>query len=343
MDDSQNCRAGGEPGIPRSDSTTANRVRCPRDADPLRALCRSSLAIGLGLAVSFARPAEARPGTHPIVVSTWDPRASSVLLGYRRGIFDGGGFNIVSYQANFSATSGFLSSQFGLHYSSFEESGAPTAHGLAASAVALFAFPVAPRFENGLARAALGFYVGSAPTALVSGERNYLSIPFVFGLGVPLSPSSAVTLTPWFELSPGANLDTVIHAFEVTDVNPADYLTPSGIRLTQDDVEQVVRESVDLDVSATVGARGGLDLAVHVSDSVDLGANAALSTLGTAFSGSTVIYLGGGFVWRWDQIVPAVLPAHRRLLHESCDAIEERFRSCPNVRKWRPVEGVAPQ
>ena len=38
-----------------------------------------------------------------------------------------------------------------------------------------------------------------------------------------------------------------------------------------------------------------------------------------------MFYLGGGFIWRWDDIVPAVLPAEKRLLHESCDDVEARF------------------
>jgi hypothetical protein len=295
------------------------------------------------LASSSVAPAAARPGTHPIVVSTWDSRASSVLLQYRHGMLDDGSFNTVTYEANFSSTSGKLSSQFGLHYLNFSEGDETTAHGLSATATALFNLPVASRFDNGLARAAIAFYVGSAPTALVSGQRNYLSIPIVLGVGVPISPARPISITPWFEFSPGANLDTVIHEFELSNVNPDDYVTPDGIELTEEDVEQVLRDSVELDVSASVGARAGLDLALHASDAFDLTASASISSVGTAFSGARVIYLGGGFVWRWDDIVPAVLPADKRLLYESCDAIEERFRACPNARRWkRPDENSAP-
>jgi hypothetical protein len=177
----------------------------------------------------------------------------------------------------------------------------------------------------------------------VSGERNFLSIPFVLGFGVPISPAKAITLTPWFEFSPGVNLDTVIHPWKLEDIDPNDYVVNGEIHLTQDDVEKVVADSVELDVSASVGARAGLDLTLHVSDAFDFTVNTALSSVGTAFSGTRVIYVGGGFVWRWDDIVPAVLPAGKRLLHESCDDIETRFRSCPNSRRWRsPEESNAP-
>lgn len=288
-----------------------------------------------------AELASARPGTHPIVVSTWDSRASSVVLQYKRGLLDGGGFDTVSYNANFTSTSGKLSSQFGLHYLNFSEGERePTLHGLSATATALFVLPVTARFENGLPRAAIGFYVGSAPTALVSGELNYLSVPFVLGLGVPVSPAKAVTITPWFELSPGVNLDTVIHPYRLQNIDPNDYvnLETGEVHLTEDEVRRVLEDSVELDVSASVGARAGLDIALHVSDYFDVAVNASLSSVGTAFAGKRVAYLGGGFVWRWDEIVPAVLPAEKRLLHESCDDIEARFRSCPNARRWRSPE-----
>lgn len=319
---------------------------CHSRTSPARSLRPASRTISvsaaLGVLTFLAAPLEARPGTHPIVVSTWDARASSVLVSYRHGLLDGGGFNTVSYEANFSSTAGTLSSQFGLHYLNLNlgEAESRTLHGLAATATALFHLPVASRFDNGLARAAIGFYVGSAPTALVSGERNYLSIPLVFGVGVPISPAKAVTITPWAEFSPGANLDTVIRSFELTNVDPNDYLTPDGIQLSEDDVERVLQDSVELDVYASIGARAGLDLAFHLSDSFDVTTSAAVSSIGSAFSGARVIYLGGGLVWRWDHIVPAVLPAERRLLHESCADIENRFRSCPNSRNWMRPEDL---
>ena len=105
--------------------------------------------------MALAPEAAARPGTHPVVVSTWDARASSVVLGYRHGSFDGGGLNEVSYHANFSSTGGKLSSQFGLYYlNTSYDADEPTAHGLSGSATAVFNLPVARRFDNGLPLAA---------------------------------------------------------------------------------------------------------------------------------------------------------------------------------------------
>lgn len=299
----------------------------------------SVLVLGAGLATS--QVASAKPGTHPVTVSTWDTRASSVLLQYRHGFVSDGGLNSFSYEANFSSTSGKLSAQFGIHYQNYDEAGDdPTQHGMSGSAVALFNFPVARRYENGLARAGVAFYVGAVPTALISGERNYLSIPFVLGFGVPISPARAVSITPWFEFSPGVNLDTVIKDFSFENEDPDDYinLETNTIELDQGDIERVLRESVELDFSFKVGARAGLDLALHASDAFDFTANATLSSIGTAFSGERVIYVGGGLVFRWDDVVPAVLPPEKRLLNESCDDVETRFRSCPNRQRWKSPE-----
>ncbi|MGC4090656.1 MAG: hypothetical protein QM756_22840 [Polyangiaceae bacterium] len=304
------------------------------------ALCAVG-ALTLAAGVTLSGNAAARPGTHPITVSTWDARASSVALEYRRGLLDGGGMDVVSYHANFSSTGGRLSSQFGLFYLNFSEAARPTTYGLAGSATALFNLPVTSRFENGLPRAAIALYFGSVPTALISGERNYLSVPFVFGFGVPLSPAKAITITPWFELSPSVNLDTVIHPYDLSNENPADYYDPQTGTLktiTSEDVEKIVSKSVDLEFGFAVGARGGIDLALHASDYFDFTVNATMSSVGTAFSGTRVVYLGGGVVWRWDDIVPAVLPPEKRLLNESCEDVEARFRTCSRSREWRSPE-----
>lgn len=305
-----------------------------------RGLLRTSLATLLGLgAFIVARAGEARPGTHPVVVSTWDARASSVLLQYRHGFLSGGSLDAINYNANFSSTSGKLSAQFGFHYQNLVERDESALHGLTGSGTAVFNIPLTRRFDNGLALVALGLYVGSAPTILISGSRNFLSVPFLFGVGVPVTPVKALSITPWFELSPGVNLDTAINSFEFVPEDLTDFIDPvtGEVNLTEDDVQRVVTDAVELETSVTAGARAGLDLALHVSDSFDISANATISSLGSAFKGTTVTYLGGGFTWRWDHIVPAVLPADRRLLHEDCADIEARYKLCPKRQPIAPT------
>jgi hypothetical protein len=307
----------------------------------MRGVVAGVVALGL---LSVASNAWARSGTHPIVVSTWDARASSVTLDYRHGFMDGGGFNDVAYTANFSATSGLVSAQFGLHYVNFSQRDAATAHGIAATATAVFNLPLMHRGPDGLPLLALDPFIGAAPTGLVSGELNYVTIPIVLGFGMPVTPARFISLTPWVEVSPAVNFDPEFKPYALSPQDAAKVIDPTTgqVKLTQAEVETLLAKSTDLKTSVGAGFRGGLNVALHVSTAVDFSADFALSSAGTAFSGPRVTYLGGGFVWRWDDIVPAVLPADRRLLHEDCDAVEARFRMCPNSERWKPPPETTP-
>jgi hypothetical protein len=299
--------------------------------------------------VLLGQTAHALPGTHAPAISTYDTRASSVVLAYRHGSSDAGPFNTFSYNANFSSSSGKLSAQFGLHYVNFDaKDNSSTAHGVGASGVALFVFPVAGRYDDGVPKAAISFDVGAVPTAYVSGQRNYLTVPLVLGFGVPLSPHQAVTITPWFEMAPSANLDTVFKAADVQIgdnvvnkspecSNPAT-LAQCKITLNQSEIEDAVKKGVTVDLSFKVPMRAGLDGSVHLGENVDFNVYSGVSSLGGGFGGPSVFTLGAGLTFRWDDIVPAVLPVERRLDREGCDAIEGRFRSCPNSRKWLSPE-----
>ncbi len=281
------------------------------------------------------------PGTHAPAVSTYDTRASSVVFAYRHGSSDAGPFNTFSYNANFTSTTGKLSAQFGLHYVNYKPTdGDSTAHGVGASGVAVFVFPVAGRYEDGVPKAALSFDVGSVPTAYISGARNFMTFPLVLGFGVPLSPARQVTITPWFELAPSVNLDTVFHTADIkVDPNGVVYNPTTGqASLSESAVEAAVKSGVSADFNFSVPMRSGLEVALHISQSTDLNLYTSISTLGGGFSGASVFSLGAGLVIRWDDIVPAVLPVERRLDREGCDAIEGRFRSCPNSRKWLSPE-----
>jgi hypothetical protein len=283
----------------------------------------------------------AKPGTHAPAISTYDTRASSVVFAYRHGSSDAGPFNTFSYNANFTSTTGKLSAQFGIHYVNYApENGDSKAHGVGASGVALFVFPVAGRYDDGVPKAALSFDLGVVPTAYISGQRNFLTLPFVLGFGIPLSPARQVTFTPWFELAPSVNLDTVFHSADITvDPNAVTYDPKTGkASLDANAVQSAVQKGVSADFALSVPMRSGLEVAFHVSQNADLNLYSSVSTVGGGFKGDSVVTLGGGLVIRWDDIVPAVLPVERRLDREGCDAIEGRFRSCPNSRRWLSPE-----
>lgn len=302
------------------------------------------------LSALLGRSAHALPGTHAPAISTYDTRASSVVIAYRHTSSDAGPLNTFSYNANFSNTTGILSAQFGIHYVNFAaKANDSTAHGVGASGVALFVMPVAARWDDGVPKAAIAFNVGSVPTVYVSGQRQYVTLPLTFGFGVPLSPHKAITLTPWFEASISANLDTV---FKSTDIN----VDPSWVKVEQDPnnptqakvslkdgaVEAAVKNGVSVDSGFYVPMRAGLEADIHLSRTVDFDLYSSIATLGGAFGGTSALTLGAGLSFRWDSIVPAVLPVEHRLEGEECEAVEARFRSCPASSKWLSPEQRKP-
>ena len=288
----------------------------------------------------LGQTAHALPGTHAPAISTYDTRASSVVLAYRHGSSDAGPFNSFSYNANFTNTTGKLSAQFGIHYVNFAaKANDKTAHGAGASGVALFEFPVAKRWDDGVPKAAIAFYVGAVPTLYVSGERNYVTLPLTLGLAFPLSPHKAITFTPWFEIAPSMNLDTIFKPANITGGADSIHQNPDGtFSLNEGAIQDAVAKGVTVDFNASVPMRAGLEAGIHLGQTVDFNLYTSVGTLGGGFSGSSVLSLGAGLVFRWDDIVPAVLPVERRLDREGCDAIEGRFRSCPNSRQWLSPE-----
>jgi hypothetical protein len=243
--------------------------------------------------------AHARPNTHAPAISTWDPRASSVVFALGRAVSGDGEFTLASYNANFSSTSGVLSAQFGAHYVTYSEEDAPSgARGFSAGGVALISLPLSSRSAEGIPGSTFAFYLGGVPTALFSGQRNFISIPLVLGIGVPLSPASAVTFTPWAELSPGLNFDTRIQAVSTSDA----IQSAMDGTLTRAEVEDLVEEGLDITRETTLGARAGMGLAVRLGRDVDLDANVMIGA-----GRSSAIGLGAGLVFRWDSMVPGVL------------------------------------
>lgn len=289
--------------------------------------------------------AAATAGTHAPAVSTYDTRASSVVFAYRHGFSSAGDFNSFSYNANFTSTTGRLSAQFGIHYVNFKQVDADArAHGVAGSGVAVLEF-AGSRFENGVPRAAFALHMGGVPTAFVSGERNFLTLPLVLGFGVPLSPVRMLTFTPWYELALSTNVDTVVKPDNVTVDSSMVQIDPNTgtASLKPGAVQSALSKGVTIDVGVSVPMRVGLEAALHLGTSADLNLYGMLSTLGGAFSGDSVETVGASLVVRWDDIVPAVLPTPPSV-PESCESIERRFRACPSSRNWLSPEqrGQAP-
>jgi hypothetical protein len=267
-----------------------------------------------------------------------------VVVGLGRAVSGEGSFSFTSYNANFSSTNGVLSAQFGVHYVTLKrDDSGPVARGVSAGGVALISLPLASRFENGVPKSSFAFYVGGVPTAMFSGQLNFISVPLVLGVGLPLSPSPYFTVRPWVELSPGLNFDTRIDA---VSTDAAVQAAMDGT-LTRDEVEDLVEEGLHIERKTTVGKRAGLSLALHLGERVDIDANLML---GAGHPGA--LSLGAALVFRWDAMVHDLDRADRRDRSgaeasgaESCVEIAARYyRQCPLRREpgARPRRPSAP-
>jgi hypothetical protein len=285
------------------------------------------------------------------------------VLAYRNGIGFDGTSRVFSYNANFSSTSGNFSAQFGAHYFQLKlQQDDPMMHGAAASGVGLLSWPLSKRHSNGVPKLALDLFFGAVPSAAVSGPENFMTVPVNIGLGLSWAPARWLVLTPWFEAAPSGNLDTTVSELDFSSAvgnsidEQFDPRTDAFPMLTQDDIATVLRDSVDLRFSFHVALRAGLQATVHMGERWDLNFYGTGTTLGTAFGGTPLLHAGGSLAYHWDDIVPAVLPAERRLRGESCIDVEERFKSCPNYRPplapimntpktltpWAPIDTQAP-
>jgi hypothetical protein len=312
----------------------------PRISGTSRSGNAMATASALGVALTLAAgDAIGRPNTHAPAISTWDPRASSVVVGLGRAVSGDGGFTHASYNANFSSSSGVLSAQFGAHYVTYKDTDdGPTARGFSAGGVALFTLPLSDRFDNGVPGSAFAFYLGVVPTALFSGQLNFISVPLVLGVGLPFSPSRSVTFRPWVELSPGLNFDTRI---QEVSTDAAIESAMDGT-LTREEVEELVEQGLRITRETTVGKRAGLSFAVHLGERVDVDMNLSIGA-----GHASAVGLGAALVFRWDALVPGVISDERRLERADCAAVESRFRACPAASRWLrgaalPPRGSAP-
>lgn len=305
-----------------------------RSSSPSRGQRRATLGVLSFAATLAGGEALARPNTHAPAISTWDPRASSIVLGYGAAVSGDGSLTRASYNANFSSTSGLLSAQFGAHYVTYEDTDeSPTARGFSAGGVALFSVPLAKLHDNGVPYSAFALYLGVVPTALFSGQLNFISVPLVLGLGVPFSPSRYVTFRPWVELSPGFNFDTRIQEVSTQSAIAA---AMDGT-LTRAEVEELVEEGLNITRKTTVGKRAGLSFAVHLGERVDVDMNLVIGE-GHASS----VGLGGALVIRWDTMVADLGRDAERLEETDCAAIRERARSCSAPRGLSRRRAPAP-
>jgi len=288
----------------------------------------------LALAALLLRTGEAGafPGTHGPAVSSWDTTLSTVMFSFHGGFFDGGHLHIASYSSNFTSTTGRLSAQFGLHYLNYEpDAETGLAHGIGATAMAVYGIPVAARYDNGLPKAAFTFFLGGAPSAILGNHNNYITFAVPLGIGLPLSPSRHFSVVPWFEVAPSFNVDTKTVPYTATEEQLNEWIDPETgeLHLTKRDVSGVLDNAVQTELAFAARLRGGLSLVFHLGDRVDLYLDGTVTHTGREFNGPVLAFVGGALAFAWDDPPPAVLPPEKRLEREQCREIYDRFVECP--------------
>jgi hypothetical protein len=286
-------------------------IRSPRKRR--RDLLRGAAFVALLLA---SAPAGATPGTHAPLVSTWDSTSSSVSGAFTSGFFGGGHLDFATYNSNFSSTSGNVSAQFGLHFVNYRPStGGDSFNGSSGTAAFVYSAPVLGRWDSGLPKLGIGFYVGLAPTLLARGAPSGGPaidgwIPLAGGVSMPSAPVEWLSLVPWVELSGGVSFDLGAAVVLPTMTNPMPSVGTTS------------------NVTGAVDLRGGLKVDFHIGRRIDAGGSLMLANLGPGFTGTFVTFVGANINLHWDDVVPSVLPAKQRLETEKCEDILERMKEC---------------
>ncbi|MBL9109027.1 MAG: hypothetical protein JNM74_07145 [Myxococcales bacterium] len=140
-----------------------------------------------------------------------------------------------------------------------------------------------------------------------------------------------------------ATLDTIVRAPDFTSTAGTVVGPDGSIRFSQADIDRLVADSLRYEVRGAATFRGGLGVAVHLGERIDLGADFGLGNVGTLSEGSLGVFAGAKLQLHWDSVVPAALPARTRLERESCEDVEERFRTCPGFpRPVTPAPAATP-
>ena len=295
--------------------------------------------------------AAAKPGTHGWSVSTWDTTRSTVVFNYEHGVLpEDGSSNIIGYNANFTSTTGRLSAQFGMQYINLTPAGLDWAlHGGSGSVVALYGIPIGQRYDNGLPKAAFSLFAGGVPTLLSNGQYNYVSVPFVFGMGMEINPIRHLSIVPWMEGSVSFNFDTVIKYEEfqqrINEISSAlsdpealvdEYVTitydangiPIDIAVDDSMLDELLTDVIEYEIAVAMRLRGGLSLVLNLGDRMDLQLNATVAQVGSDFDTPPTWYFGTALAFAWDDPPLGILPEAHRANLLSCDTVATRFKTC---------------
>lgn len=236
--------------------------------------------------------AQARPAMLPDSTVITDTRASSVGLDGTAVFAPAGTGWHGTYLTTFTSTSSEVTANFGLHYLNFADTQEGTFHGVAASSMTKFSVSLAERFDNGVPRAQLQISPGIVPMAMVGPRSVEVDLPALLRVGVVVSP------TPWFSLVPWVEGGFDLHFRGAV----------SEVFFDDPDVEELldVDEMLSYELKFYSIFRSGLVANFHVGR-FDFRLHGGFITPTVDHPG-VVGQVGASLIFRWDKVVPAVLP-----------------------------------
>ena len=258
-------------------------------------------AIAVVALVCVAETAHAGESAYPFSVSSFDTRASSVVLSLHQAFAPDAQAVFASYNANFTNTSGRLSAQFGIHYMHQEETDENPLNGIAGSGIALYAHPIGARNELGMPTTAFAIYAGGAPYVIVGRADGGISVPVIAGMAFPLTPSPTVSLVPFGEGFFAADLTAGPSAVTLTFDEPV-----TETELDEAEVQNLIDDSIEYNFDTSYGWRAGLHIRLRVNDDTDLNLRAGAGSMGVASGEEIALMAGAMVVFRWDRVVPSI-------------------------------------
>lgn len=263
-------------------------------------------------ALCVAGPTHALVGSHGPSLGTFDERASS--LGLLPTVMRAGSrsLDVLTYHTAYSSTTGRISSQFSVHGLRLVEAGGRAGYGVSAGAVTMVTLPPSRRYDNGVPTSTLRIWTGLVPSGVFGAIYGNIWIPFTLGAAWTASPTPWLSITPWAEIAAG--LDA---AAEVQETKANLDTAGDDVVLSEEKVRDILKDAIRWNVGFGFGWRAGVEVAAHFGDRFDFAVLAGGARLGNEVGWMARVAL----IFRWDDIVPGVLPDACRVPREPTPAL----------------------
>lgn len=253
------------------------------------------------LALLFALSASADPGLTPATTWVHDTRASAIGVVGSSVRTPGSAGQVLSYLTTFTSTQSTVTANFGVHYLRVV-AGDETAHGFSASSYTVFSRALSRRYANGVPTTQWLIAPGVIPTALLGRRSVRFDAPLVLRTGLAIAPVSGFSVVPWAEGGVNPSMGGAVDDSSLDELTP-----PTATDSPVPDAPGELSDVLTYDFGIRPFARAGLSLTAHLAR-FDLSVHGALGSVQGPEGTAAALTGGASVVWRWDRVVPAVLP-----------------------------------